>query len=67
MATASKQLIPVTLELDGKSPVVIDSNINLKDAVEKIAWGKILNAGKTCVVPDYLLIKDELKEEFIDL
>lgn len=67
MATASKQLIPVTLELGGKSPVIIDSNINLKDAVEKIAWGKILNAGQTCVAPDYLLIRDELKEEFIGL
>lgn len=67
MATASKQLIPVTLELGGKSPVIIDSNINLKDAVEKIAWGKILNAGQTCVAPDYLLIKEELKEGFINL
>lgn len=67
MATASKQLVPVTLELGGKSPVIIDSNINLKDVVEKIVWGKILNAGQTCVASDYLLIKNELKEEFINL
>ena len=67
MATASEQLIPVTLELGGKSPVIVDQSAKLKDAVQKIAWGKILNAGQTCVAPDYLIIKEELKDKFIEL
>ncbi len=67
MAAASGQLIPVTLELGGKSPVIVDQSAKLKDAVQKIAWGKILNAGQTCVAPDYLIIKEELKDKFIKL
>lgn len=67
MAAASEQLIPVTLELGGKSPVFVDQSAKLKDAVQKIAWGKILNAGQTCVAPDYLIIKEELKDKFIEL
>lgn len=65
MEAASEQLIPVTLELGGKSPVVVDDSALLKDAVEKIAWGKILNAGQTCIAPDYLIISEKLKDEFI--
>lgn len=67
MAAASEQLIPVTLELGGKSPVIVDQSAKLKDAVQKIAWGKILNAGQTCVAPDYLIIKEELKDKYIEL
>ena len=67
MAAASEQLIPVTLELGGKSPVIVDQSAKLKDAVQKIAWGKILNAGQTCVAPDYLIINEELKDKFIKL
>lgn len=67
MAAASEQLIPVTLELGGKCPVIVDQSAKLKDAVQKIAWGKILNAGQTCVAPDYLIIKEELKDKFIEL
>ena len=67
MAAASEQLIPVTLELGGKSPVIVYQSAKLKDAVQKIAWGKILNAGQTCVAPDYLIIKEELKDKFIEL
>ena len=67
MAAASEQLIPVTLELGGKSPVIVDQSAKLKDAVQKIAWGKILNAGQTCVAPDYLIIKEGLKDKFIEL
>lgn len=67
MAAASEQLIPVTLELGGKSPVIVGQSAKLKDAVQKIAWGKILNAGQTCVAPDYLIIKEELKDKFIKL
>lgn len=67
MKVASEKLVPVTLELGGKSPVIVDSSANLKDAVEKIAWGKILNVGQTCIAPDYLIIKEDLKAEFIKL
>lgn len=67
MLAASEQLIPVTLELGGKSPVIIDDSAYLKGAVEKIAWGKILNAGQTCIAPDYLIIEEKLKNEFIEL
>ena len=67
MKAASEQLIPVTLELGGKSPVIIDDSALLKDAVEKVAWGKILNAGQTCVAPDYLIISEKLKDEFIQM
>ena len=67
MRAASEQLIPVTLELGGKSPVIIDDSALLKDAVEKVAWGKILNAGQTCIAPDYLVIDASLKDEFIEL
>lgn len=67
MEAASKQLIPVTLELGGKSPVIIEDSALLKDAVEKIAWGKILNAGQTCIAPDYLIISEKLKDEFIQM
>lgn len=67
MKAASERLIPITLELGGKSPVIVDHSAKLKDAVEKIAWGKILNAGQTCIAPDYLIITEELKEDFIEL
>lgn len=61
---ASHYLTPVTLELGGKSPCIVDE-CQLKMAAKRIAFGKILNAGQTCVAPDYLLIKEELKNEFI--
>lgn len=67
MKAASEKLIPVTLELGGKSPVIVDDTAVLKDAVEKIAWGKVLNVGQTCVAPDYLLIDEKLKDDFIRL
>lgn len=65
MAQASKNLTPVTLELGGKSPVIIDESANLKEAAERIAWGKFVNAGQTCVAPDYLLIHENNKKEFV--
>ncbi|CAN5181576.1 aldehyde dehydrogenase family protein [soil metagenome] len=55
MRAAAKNLTPVTLELGGKSPVYIDETVDLKVAAHRIAWGKFLNAGQTCVAPDYLL------------
>ncbi|MBM3828483.1 MAG: aldehyde dehydrogenase family protein [Actinobacteria bacterium] len=66
MTAAAKNLTPVTLELGGKSPVIIDSSANLKVAARRIAWGKWLNAGQTCVAPDYVLIEETLHQPFID-
>jgi aldehyde dehydrogenase (NAD+) len=55
MAAAAKNLTPVTLELGGKSPVYIDDTVNIRTAAQRIAWGKYINAGQTCVAPDYVL------------
>ena len=65
MAAAAKNLTSVTLELGGKSPAIIDRHTNLKKTAEKIVWGKFLNAGQTCIAPDYVLIRKEHEEEFI--
>lgn len=65
MEAAAKNLSSITLELGGKSPVIIDASANLKEAAEKIAWGKLLNAGQTCIAPDYILIQTALLEPFI--
>jgi aldehyde dehydrogenase (NAD+) len=62
---ASKHLTPVTLELGGKSPVIIDETAHLKLAARRVAYGKVLNAGQTCIAPDYVYIKKEVKETFI--
>lgn len=67
MAAAAKNLTPVTLELGGKSPVIIDRDVNLEDCAEKLFWGKFMNGGQTCVAPDYLFIPEELKPDFIEL
>ena len=66
MEAAAKYVTPVTLELGGKSPCVVEKSANLKVAARRIAFGKYLNAGQTCVAPDYLLIQDEVKEKFIE-
>lgn len=65
MEKASRYLTPVTLELGGKSPCIVDDEKSLKLAAKRIAFGKFLNAGQTCVAPDYLLIKSEYKNKFI--
>lgn len=57
MRAAAEHLSSVTLELGGKSPAIVDSTANLRDAAEKLVWGKFLNAGQTCVAPDYLLVQ----------
>ncbi|KAK7685554.1 hypothetical protein QCA50_011421 [Cerrena zonata] len=62
---AAKTLSPVTLELGGKSPVVIDSTADLKTAARRILWGKCANAGQICVAPDYVLVLREVEEAFI--
>ncbi|PKK98861.1 MAG: aldehyde dehydrogenase family protein [Tenericutes bacterium HGW-Tenericutes-2] len=65
MSEASKNLIPVTLELGGKSPAIIDETVDLDLTAKRIAYGKFINAGQTCIAPDYILIKEELKNEFL--
>lgn len=66
MEAAAKNLTPVTLELGGKSPCIIHKDANLKLAAKRIAWGKYLNAGQTCVAPDYLYVHRDIKEEFLN-
>ncbi len=65
MAAAAQQLAPVTLELGGKSPVIVDETADVKKAAERIAWGKFINAGQTCVAPDYLLIHESRVNNFV--
>lgn len=65
MRAAAENLTPVVLELGGKSPVVIDKSADIKLAAKRIAWGKTLNAGQTCIAPDYLLIHKDVKTEFV--
>ncbi|MEH2247072.1 aldehyde dehydrogenase [Nostoc sp.] len=66
MAVAAKYLTPVTLELGGKSPCIIDTDINLEHTVRRITWGKFINAGQTCIAPDYLLVDKKIKKDLID-
>lgn len=65
MAAAAKNLTPVVLELGGKSPCIVDEEANIDVAARRIAWGKTLNAGQTCIAPDYLLIHRSRQEEFV--
>lgn len=65
MEAAAKHLTSVTLELGGKSPVIIDKSADLKNAAKKIAWGKLVNAGQTCIAPDYILVPESMQNEFI--
>jgi len=67
LKAAAEHFTSVTLELGGKSPVIIDSSADLKDAAQKLAWGKFLNSGQTCQSPDYLLLEEKIKDEFIGL
>lgn len=66
MAAAAKNLTPLVLELGGKSPCIIDKNADIAVAAKRIAWGKTLNSGQTCIAPDYLLIHKDIKEAFIE-
>lgn len=65
MTAAAKNLASVTLELGGKSPTVVDNSANINMAAKKIVWGKYLNAGQVCVAPDYVLIDERIKTQFI--
>lgn len=66
MKAAANFLTPVVLELGGKSPCVIDANANIGKAAKRIIWGKTINAGQTCIAPDYLLAHESIKEELIE-
>ena len=67
MEAAAKHLTPVVLELGGKSPCIIDKSADLEVAAKRVAWGKSLNAGQTCIAPDYLMIHEEVKDKFLKL
>jgi len=66
MAAAAKHLATVTLELGGKSPVIVDKDVDLDLAAERITWGKFVNAGQTCVAPDYLLVHESRVADFLE-
>ena len=65
MAAAARHLTPVTLELGGKSPCIVDERVDVRVAAKRIAWGKFFNAGQTCVAPDYLLVHDRVLEPLL--
>jgi aldehyde dehydrogenase (NAD+) len=65
MERASASLTPVTLELGGKSPAIVDADADLDLAAKRIAWGKLMNAGQTCVCPDHVLVHESVKDRFI--
>lgn len=65
MEAAAKNLSSVTLELGGKSPVIVDETASIRDAANRIAWGKLVNNGQTCVAPDYLMVHESIKEPFM--
>ena len=67
MTAAAKHLTPCTLELGGKSPCLIDKNANLEVAASRIAWGKFINAGQTCVAPDHVLVHRAVAAQFTEL
>ncbi|SFF20698.1 aldehyde dehydrogenase (NAD+) [Paenibacillus catalpae] len=66
MAAAAKHLTPVTLELGGKSPAIVHHDANLKLAAKRLAFGKFINAGQTCIAPDYVLVHHSVQDEFIE-
>ncbi|MGZ5193268.1 MAG: aldehyde dehydrogenase family protein, partial [Kaistella sp.] len=63
---AAKHLTPVTLELGGKSPAIVTQSADFEVAAKRIVWGKFLNAGQTCVAPDYILVDEKVKDSFLD-
>ena len=67
MEAAAKNLTPVSLELGGKSPCIVDHDANLKVAASRIVWGKYINAGQTCIAPDYLFVHQSVKMELMEL
>ncbi len=66
MRAAAEHLTSVTLELGGKSPVIVDRTANLDEAVKKIAWGKTMNSGQVCIAPDYVLVDENIRAAFVE-
>jgi len=66
MEAAAKHLTPVTLELGGKSPAIIDRNVDLDGAARRVVYGKFVNTGQTCVAPDYILVDQSVERPFVD-
>ena len=66
MESASKNLTPLTLELGGKSPCIVDEDVNTTVAARRIVWGKFLNSGQTCIAPDYLFVHKNIKNKFVE-
>ncbi|WP_431655318.1 aldehyde dehydrogenase [Pantanalinema rosaneae] len=66
MAAAAQHLTPVTLELGGKSPCIVDADVRLDYTAKRIVWGKLINAGQTCIAPDYLLVDRRIKPALIE-
>ena len=67
MKAAAERLTPIALELGGKSPAIVDHTANLEVAAKRIIWGKFVNAGQTCIAPDYVLVEESVKDKFIEL
>jgi aldehyde dehydrogenase (NAD+) len=67
MKAAAENLVPLTLELGGKSPCIVDKEANLEKAAERIVWGKFFNAGQTCIAPDYLLVQTDIWETLLNI
>ena len=65
MEMAAKKLVPVTLELGGKSPCIVDQSASLNYTAKKIAWSKLMNAGQTCIAPDYVLVHRSVKDQLV--
>jgi len=65
LESAASKIIPVTLELGGKSPCIVDEFVNVKQTARRIIWGKLINAGQTCIAPDYLLVHENIKSELL--
>lgn len=65
MEAAAKQLTPVTLELGGKSPCIVDKDVHIDTTAKRIVWGKFVNAGQTCVAPDYLLVHEDIQSDLL--
>lgn len=64
--SAAQHLTPITLELGGKSPVYIDNSVDIPKTTRRVMWGKFINAGQTCIAPDYVLCTEEVRKKFID-
>ena len=65
MKAAADHFASITLEMGGKSPVIIDETANLENAATKLAWGRVMNAGQVCIAPEYIVIHESVKDKFL--